>query len=75
MNNNLWSTAEFSKLTGFSIRALHYYDEEGILTPHHKNENGFRYYSQEDFLLAQKIITLKYVGFNLKQIKKIYACH
>ncbi len=73
MNNNLWSTAEFSKLTGFSIRALHYYDEEGILTPHHKNENGFRYYSQEDFLLAQKIITLKYVGFNLKQIKKILA--
>lgn len=69
--NNLWSTAEFSKLTGLSIRALHYYDEEGVLIPHHKNEKGFRYYSHEDFLLAQKITTLKYVGFNLNQIKKI----
>lgn len=69
--NNLWSTAEFSKLTGLSIRALHYYDEEGILEPHHKNEHGFRFYSHENFLTAQKIITLKYVGFNLKQIKKI----
>lgn len=71
--NDLWSTAEFSKLTGLSIRALHYYDEEGILKPHSKNDNGFRSYSAEDFLIAQKIITLKYVGFNLKQIKKIIA--
>ncbi len=69
--NELWSTAEFSKLTGLSIRTLHYYDEEGILEPHHKNEHGFRFYSHENFLTAQKIITLKYVGFNLKHIQKI----
>ena len=59
--NNLWSTAEFSKLTGLSIRALHYYDEEGVLIPHHKNEKGFRYYSHEDFLLAQKIVEKEYL--------------
>lgn len=71
--NELWSTAEFSKLTGLSIRALHYYDEENILVPHHKNEHGFRFYSHDDFLIAQKITTLKYIGFNLKQIQKILA--
>ncbi len=71
--NEQWSTAEFSKLTGLSIRTLHYYDEEGILEPHHKNKHGFRFYSHGNFLTAQKIITLKYVGFNLKQIQKIIA--
>lgn len=67
----LLSITEFSKFTGFSIRTLHFYDKEGILRPHSKNNNGFRYYSPEDALIAQKISTLKYIGFNLKQIKQI----
>jgi DNA-binding transcriptional MerR regulator len=66
-----WTTKEFSKLTGVTVRTLHYYDEENLLKPHHKSAVGYRFYSSEDLQVIQKISILKYIGFNLKQIKTI----
>ncbi|HMT02623.1 MAG TPA: MerR family transcriptional regulator [Burkholderiales bacterium] len=66
-----WTIKEFSKLTGITIRTLQYYDEENILNPHHKSDAGYRFYSSEDLQTIQKISVLKYIGFNLKQIKTI----
>lgn len=56
----LWSEKEFCKITGLSIRTLHYHDEQNILVPSYKRENGTRYYSLENLLTVQKITTLKY---------------
>lgn len=66
-----WTIKEFSKVTGVSRRTLQYYDEENILTPHHKSEAGYRFYSKENLQVIQKISVLKYIGFNLKQIKSV----
>lgn len=66
-----WTTKEFSKVSGVTIRTLHYYDALGLLTPHHKTDAGYRFYSSEDLQVIQKIGVLKYIGFNLKQIKTI----
>ena len=33
---------EFAKLTGVSVRTLHYYDEIGLLRPTEKSEAGYR---------------------------------
>ena len=66
-----WTIKEFSKLTGVTIRTLQYYDEQDILNPHHKSDAGYRFYSKEDLQIIQKISILKYIGFNLKQIKTI----
>lgn len=63
--------AKFSKLTGVTVRTLQYYDEEGILQPHHKNDTGYRFYSKSEMLSLQKINILKHIGFNLNQIKTI----
>lgn len=62
---------KFSKLTGVTVRTLQYYDEEGILTPHHKSDAGYRFYSKSEMLSLQKINILKHIGFNLNQIKTI----
>ena len=62
---------KFSKLTGVTVRTLQYYDEEGILTPHHKSDAGYRFYSKSEMLSLQKINILKHIGFNLTQIKTI----
>ena len=62
---------QFSKLTGVTVRTLQYYDEECILTPHHKSDAGYRFYSQSEMLSLQKINILKHIGFNLNQIKTI----
>lgn len=66
-----WTIKEFSKLTGITVRTLQYYDEESILNPHHKSDAGYRFYSSEDLQVIQKISILKYIDFNLKQIKTI----
>ena len=62
---------KFSKLTGVTVRTLQYYDEQGILNPHHKSDAGYRFYSKSEMLSLQKINILKHLGFNLNQIKTI----
>lgn len=59
-----------SEISGVSVRTLHHYDEIGLLSPQ-KNENGYRYYSEDDMSLLQMILFYKYLGFSLKQIKEL----
>ena len=69
--NKYWLIKEFSKLTGVTVRALHYYDGQDILKPHHKSDSGYRYYSLTELATLKKISVLKDLGFNLQQIKTI----
>ena len=59
-----------SEISGVSVRNLHHYDEIGLLSPK-KNENGYRYYSEDDMSFLQMILFYKYMGFPLKQIKDL----
>ena len=59
-----------SEISGVSVRTLHHHDEIGLLSPR-KNENGYRYYSEDDMSLLQMILFYKYLGFTLKQIKEL----
>lgn len=71
MTNPLYGVKDFSRLTGVTARTLQYYDEIGLLKPHHRTEAGYRLYSEDDLLILQQITTLKFMGFNLNQIKAI----
>ncbi len=62
---------EISKITGISVRTLHYYDEIQLLEPTEKNEAGYRLYSQKDLEQLQKILFFKELDFSLKDIKLI----
>ncbi|MCP1146575.1 MerR family transcriptional regulator [Lysinibacillus endophyticus] len=64
------SIGEFAKRTGVSIRTLHYYDELGLLTPL-RTESGRRVYNNTHFVTMQKIVTLKFLGFSLEQMKNL----
>ena len=59
-----------SEISGVSVRTLHHYDEIGLLSPK-KNENGYRYYSEDDMSFLQMILFYKYLGFPLKTIKEL----
>lgn len=61
-----------SEISGVSIRTLQYYDKIGLLIPK-KEENGYRYYSEEDISILQTILFYKYLGFSLKQIKVLIS--
>ena len=41
------SISETAKLSGVSVRTLHYYDEIGLLKPREISDSGYRYYDKE----------------------------
>lgn len=71
MNSKLKTVKETAKLTGITVRTLHYYDEINLLKPSNVSEAGYRFYSSSDIQTLQQILFLKEIGFELKKIKEI----
>lgn len=70
-SEKLFTTGEFAKKAGVTIRTLRYYDKIGLLVPSSHNGLGHRLYSKEDFGKLQKILTLKFIGLSLEDIANI----
>jgi DNA-binding transcriptional MerR regulator len=66
-----YTVKQISELSGLTVRALHFYEEEGILKPAYYGGNGYRYYEEKELLQLQQILFFKELGFSLKQIKKV----
>lgn len=65
---------EFAKLTGVSVRTLHYYDEIGLLEPSLVDEqNGYRYYDEACLERMQEILFYRELDFSLKDIRMILS--
>ena len=62
---------EVSKLTGISVRTLHYYDEIGLLRPSKVQESGYRLYDEANLKRLQQIMLFRELEFPLKEIKGI----
>jgi MerR family transcriptional regulator, thiopeptide resistance regulator len=72
MSEKRWyQTSEFAKLTGVTVRTLHHYDRLGLLKPSGRTAARYRLYGERDFARLQQIVTLKFLGFPLEQIKQI----
>ncbi len=62
---------EISDLTGISVRALHYYDEIGLLRPTSKSEAGYRLYDDKAVEDLQQILFFREFDIPLKEIKAV----
>lgn len=71
MNNQYYTSGQFAGKAGVSVRTIRFYDKENILKPSYVNENGKRFYSDEDFARLQQVLLLKYLGFSLEDIRGI----
>lgn len=71
MEDNMRTVNEVSKLTGVSIRTLHYYDSIGLLHPTQTTEAGYRLYDDTDLERLQAIMLYRELEFPLKEIKEI----
>jgi DNA-binding transcriptional MerR regulator len=65
----MYKIGEFSKLTNITIKALRFYDEQGLLKPSQRSDNNYRFYSEKDFEKAQLITLLKNLDFTIAEIK------
>lgn len=67
-DKRLYTTGEFAKMAGVTIRTIRYYDTKGILKPSHHNDAGHRLYTDKDFTKLKKILALKYLGLSLEEV-------
>jgi DNA-binding transcriptional MerR regulator len=68
---SLFRAREFAELSGVTVRTLHHYDRLGLLKPSRYTEAGYRLYGERDFARLQQIVTLKFIGLSLKEIKEL----
>ena len=62
---------QVSKLTGVSVRTLHYYDAIGLLMPTRVTEAGYRLYDEAALERLQSILLFRSLRFSLKEIREI----
>jgi DNA-binding transcriptional MerR regulator len=67
-----YSVNQVSKLSGVSVRTLHYYDEIALLKPMGLAKNGYRFYGEEELLKLQHILFFRELEFPLKKIIAIF---
>jgi DNA-binding transcriptional MerR regulator len=65
-----YQVSEVARMTGVSVRALHHYDEIGLLVPSGRTEAGYRLYTGEDLLRLQQILIGRELGLALEEIKR-----
>jgi len=66
-----YTVTKLAKISGVSVRTLHWYDEIGLLKPAYYGSNGYRYYEEEQLLMLQQILFFRELGFELKTIQKL----
>ena len=62
---------DLAKRTGKTVRALHLYEEHGLLRPRRALQGGYRLYNRESELRVRWIDKLQQMGFSLTDIKQI----
>jgi DNA-binding transcriptional MerR regulator len=62
------TVSEVSRLAGVSVRALHHYDEIGLLVPSARTEAGYRLYSRGDLDRLQEILLFRELEIPLDDI-------
>jgi DNA-binding transcriptional MerR regulator len=68
-NLTLLKVGELAKKTGKSVRAIHLYEELGLLSPAVRSKGGFRLYSGRAATRIEWIQKLQDMGFSLTEIK------
>ena len=64
------TVGQLAKKAGTTVRALQYYDKEGLLSPSAESEGGRRLYTDKDMINLYQILSLKSLGFSLGDIKE-----
>lgn len=68
-----YTVKQLAKISGVSVRTLHWYDEIGLLKPAYLGANGYRYYEEPQLLRLQQILFFKELEFNLNDIHNLLA--
>lgn len=63
------TVGELARRVGVTVRTIQYYDQQGLLSPSAKGPQNQRLYTDDNVKDLYRILTLKYLGLSLAQIK------
>lgn len=63
-----FTVGDLSRLTGVTVRALHHYDEIGLVRPSQRSCAGYRLYDERDVLRLQQVLVFRELGVPLGEI-------
>lgn len=72
-NGRTWRVGELAERTGLTVRALHHYDEIGLLVPSGRTAAGHRLYTADDVRRLHRIRALRGFGLSLAEIGELLA--
>lgn len=64
-----YTVGQVAKLARLTVRALHHYDELGLLTPSGRSQSGYRLYTEADLKRLQQLMLLRELGLPLEEIR------
>jgi DNA-binding transcriptional MerR regulator len=65
------STGDLARATGNTVRAVRFYEEQGLLRPAEVSEGGHRRYTREELERLRLICDLREVGLSLSEIRTV----
>lgn len=65
------TAGQFAEKAGVTKRTVQFYDKVGLLYPSYRTDSGHRYYTKQDLARLQRILTLKYIGMSIDEIRSI----
>ncbi|WP_312113146.1 MerR family transcriptional regulator [Brevibacillus reuszeri] len=68
-----YTIGEVAKLTDSNVRTVRYYDEIGLLKPAEVTSGRYRLYTTEEIWRLKLILTLRYLGFDMKEIRNLIS--
>ena len=71
MDSHLLRIGDVSKLTGKTARAIHLYEELGLLQPATRSSGGFRLYEASVVERVRELEQLRSLGFSLQEMREL----
>lgn len=66
-----YTIKKLAKISGISVRTLHWYDKIGLLKPAFYQTNGYRVYEEEQLLRLQQILFFRELDFSLDDVQRL----
>lgn len=64
---------ELARRSGLTVRALHHFDQIGLLSPSARSDAGYRLYGRDDVARLHAIQALRHLGLPLKEVAAMLA--
>jgi DNA-binding transcriptional MerR regulator len=65
------TVGQVAETFGITVRALHHYDEIGLVVPGHRTPAGYRVYTEDDLARLGRVVAYRRLGLPLEEVRAL----